>query len=59
MLSKFDTDTTYKYKWLFQRLSKSFSVKFKVRAKNDVHIGLSPENNDKDKMYEIGKSFVP
>ncbi|XP_072033346.1 uncharacterized protein [Amphiura filiformis] len=50
---KFHTNDKYDYKWKFDRLSKPTRVLFKAKAKNDVHIALSPKNAAKKEMYEI------
>ena len=43
------------YAWPIKLEAGETSFTFKVRAKNDVHVALSPINADNSQMYEIGK----
>ncbi|XP_033105774.1 uncharacterized protein LOC117108037 [Anneissia japonica] len=50
----FETDTQYRYRYTLPRIPQGVNViTFRVKARNDVHIALSPENNDVDEEYEI------
>ncbi|XP_077981785.1 C3 and PZP-like alpha-2-macroglobulin domain-containing protein 8 [Glandiceps talaboti] len=51
-LGFFETDTAYRFRY-FDKPLIGFSVNFKVKAKNDAHIGLSAGPQDKPAMYEI------
>ncbi|XP_078602190.1 uncharacterized protein LOC144876595 isoform X2 [Branchiostoma floridae x Branchiostoma japonicum] len=46
------TDTRYRYHWRLPRLTGD-RFTFDVRAKSDVHVALSSQNQDLDDMYEI------
>ncbi|XP_072023328.1 uncharacterized protein [Amphiura filiformis] len=50
---KFHTSNQKGYNWCFNRLPRTFKIRFKMKAKHDLHIGLSPENRDITDMYEI------
>ncbi|XP_035689588.1 fibrillin-2-like [Branchiostoma floridae] len=46
------TDDNYRYRWNLPAIPGS-PFTFKVKAQSDVHIALSPINQDSDPMYEI------
>ena len=52
------TDANYKYRWESLRIPPNVtSFTFKVKAANDVHIGLSAANMNLLNFYEIGKQL--